>query len=135
MSYVFTTLLTLKPKHEVTEKNLHNTIENGVKYCLKIFLSLGKAVGISHAKRLTRKKHNIYDILFFWAHFSVHINAMFRPSLACFIRPGSTDSRGHIYFHQFNVGTQFSLICWFWKHSPAGVSFCLFVFSGWKVAV
>lgn len=51
---------------------------------------------------------------------------MFNPSLDCFIRTGSTDQRGCIHFHPFNARTQFSIICWFWKHPPAGVFFFFF---------
>lgn len=63
---------------------------------------------------------------FFCAHFSMHVHEMVSPSLDCFIRTGSTDPRGHIHFHPFNAGTQFSLICWFWKHPPAGFCFVFF---------
>ena len=56
----------------------------------------------------------------------MHINEMFNPSLDCFIRTGSTDQRGRIHFHPFNARTQFSIICWFWKHPPAGLFFFLF---------
>lgn len=86
------------------------------------FLPLGKTVGISHTKRLTEKKI-LSTAYFFYTHFSMHINEMFSPSLDCFIRTGSTDPRGHIHFHPFNAGTQFSLICWFWNHPPAGFFF------------
>lgn len=77
-------------KTGLKNRNPHNIIDCGENY----FKTLGKAVGISHAKRLTgKKKHNICSLVF-CAHFSMHVNEMFNPSLDCFIRTGSTDQRG-----------------------------------------
>lgn len=55
----------------------------------------------------------------FYVCFLMHINEIFNLSLGRFIRVRSAYPRGHVHFNPFNAGTQLSLICCFWEHSPA----------------